>query len=216
MPRINHFSLPAPLSPGTGLHHSGLLVGPSCACPCPPIPCSLCSSSLVIFYGSLLCALLCTHTLHSEEKPEPALQPPDPALLGPRSHPPHSACSPHSHKLPHRLHTCRIPLGLFALRGPPVSCSAWSCSDPAPQTRWLKHREVSLTVLEPGSPRTLCWLWCLMRAQPLGYKWPPSLCVLTGAFLHVCRWREGGDKLSCASSVRALIPSRGPHPHDLM
>ena len=85
------------------------------------------------------------------------------------------------------------------------------------QASVTKHRRLGslndshelLSVLEAGSPRSMCQeIHLLVRTLFLACTWPPSLCVITW-------WRERA--LVCLPlPIRVLIALWGPHPHDLL
>ena len=80
----------------------------------------------------------------------------------------------------------------------------------------LNNRNLVLTILETGSPRSRSQQsCCLVRTHPLGCRPPPSSCVFTWPLLCAWRVREGGEK-GVSSQKDANPIGSGPHLYDLI
>lgn len=96
----------------------------------------------------------------------------------------------------------------------PLSQSAWAARTKSHTLGGLDNRHSCLMVLEAGCPRSMClWIWFLGRTCFLASR-GHHLAVSS----HDLFVRERGKEKNFSSllHIRALIPSWGPPPHDLI
>lgn len=99
---------------------------------------------------------------------------------------------------------------LLPLSGVLSLCLSSRCWNKIPQPEWLmNNRYLFLTVLEAGGPRSGC--------QQVRILERPSLGCLLATFSRCPPVEDSGEEAnSLAMSLRALTPSRGLYPHELI